>query len=96
MKGKHKNFTNAMKVKVVLEVLRGQKTMTAIASEYGIHPNQLTKWKKQVLSGLPDLFNTGKNRQDIGKDELITELYQQIGQMKVELDWLKKKSELIY
>jgi len=90
-----KAYSNALKAKIVLEILSGQKTMAEIASTYSVHPNQLSKWKKQVLDGLPDIFsgNEAERHRQETQEQLIAQLYQQIGQLKVELDWLKKKSE---
>ena len=66
-----------------------------IGSHYGVHPNQISAWKRQVLERLPDLFNGKRKKEEISAEQLQSELYQQIGQLKVELDWLKKKSQLI-
>ena len=93
-----RSYSNALKAKIVLEVLKSQKTMAEIASAHSVHPNQILKWKKQVLEGLPDIFSgndTERHRQET-QEQLIVQLYQQIGQLKVELDWLKKKSESFY
>ena len=95
MKGQRKNFSDAFKAKVVLEVIKGQKTMTEIASTYKVHPNQTSKWKKKVLLELPGIFSKKDKAMDETRDELINELYRQIGQQKVEIDWLKKKSDVI-
>jgi len=83
------------KAKVALEAIKGEKTVAEISSKYGIHPNQIGKWKKEVLERLPELFNGKMKKADKTADELQSELYQQIGQLKVELDWLKKKSRLL-
>jgi len=83
------------KAKVALEALKGEKTIVEIASRYGIHPNQISTWKKQALEGLPGLFNGKRKKEDLSAEQLQGELYQQIGQLKVELDWLKKKSQLL-
>jgi transposase-like protein len=93
MSRRRNHYSNAQKAKIVLEVLKGQKTMAEIASTYGVHPNQIAKWKRQVLEGLPELFSRKGIERDKAQEELIEQLYQQIGQLKVELDWLKKKSE---
>ena len=84
-----------LKAKVALEAIKGEKTVAEISSKYGIHPNQISKWKKEVLERLPELFNGKMKKADKTADELQAELYQQIGQLKVELDWLKKKSRLL-
>ena len=93
MSRRRNHYSNAQKAKIVLEVLKGQKTMAEIASTYGVHPNQISKWKRQVLEGLPELFSRKGTERDKAQEELIEQLYQQIGRLKVELDWLKKKSE---
>jgi transposase-like protein len=93
MSRRRNHYSNAQKAKIVLEVLKGQKTMAEIASTYGVHPNQIAKWKRQVLEGLPELFSQKEPAGAKAQEELIEQLYQQIGQLKVELDWLKKKSE---
>jgi len=85
----------AFKAKVALEAIKGEKTVAEISSKYGIHPNQVGKWKKEVLERLPEIFNGKIKRSEKTADELQAELYQQIGQLKVELDWLKKKSRLL-
>lgn len=80
------------KTKVVLETLKGQKTVAQICTEFSVHPNQISEWKKQVLSKLPSLFGETKTKLSEEEEESLTApLYQQIGQLKVELDFLKKK-----
>jgi len=85
----------AFKARVALEAIKGEKTVAEISSKYGIHPNQIGQWKRAVLERLPELFNGKVKKSDRTADELQAELYQQIGQLKVELDWLKKKSRLL-
>lgn len=91
-----KNYSSSEKVQIVLELLRGEVTQNQITAKYGIHSTQLYNWKKQALEGLKSVFSAKKDAKDKREDqnELIEELYKQIGQLKVELDWLKKKSEL--
>lgn len=84
------------KVKVVLEALKGQRTINEISSHYGIHPTQVNLWKKQVIENLPDVFSTRRTRVAAEEEELKAQLYQQIGQLKVELDWVKKKAGLFH
>ncbi len=83
------------KARVALEAVKGEKTITQLASQYGVHPNQIGQWKKKLLEELPLLFSDKRNSQDNGHEELEAELYRQIGQLKVELEWLKKKSQIL-
>lgn len=80
------------KTNVVLEVLKQEETLSQICSKFSIHPTQARRWKDNVLEVVKQSFN-GKTigAQLAEKDQLIDELYRQIGQLKVELDWLKKK-----
>lgn len=87
---KRKRYSAALKAKVGLEALMGIKTAGQIAREYEVHPVQVTQWKKQIREHLPDLFEPGRPTAE-GQDELIAQLHQKIGQLSVELDWLKKK-----
>lgn len=93
-KAQRKVFSADFKAKVALEAVRGRKTINEIATEFSVHPNQISQWKKQVLDEVQMVFST--KRDDAKRDEevLRNTLYQQIGQLKVELDWLKKKSGL--
>ena len=75
----------------MLEAIKNQRTIAEISSEYGVHANQITKWKRQVLDELPVIFSTRRERDQRDNEALQGELYRQIGQLKVELDWLKKK-----
>jgi transposase len=90
-----KNYDAPFKAKVALEAIKGERTLAEIASDYKVHPNQITKWKKLVLTELPNLFSLKRAKEDQEAKELQEELYRQIGQLTVELDWLKKKSALI-
>ena len=94
MKNKRRNHSAAFKAKVALETVKGDKTIAELASQYEVHPTQIIQWKKQLLESLPDLFNNSLHKDRQKQDELTEHLYQQIGQLKVELDWLKKKSGL--
>jgi transposase-like protein len=87
-----KKYSNDFKAKVALEAIRGQKTLNEISSEYGVHTTQITQWKKQVLDELPHIFAQPGSERAKSEEALIANLYQEIGQLKVELDFLKKKS----
>ncbi|MDY6972888.1 MAG: hypothetical protein SV775_11220 [Thermodesulfobacteriota bacterium] len=79
------------KAKVALEALKGEKSLAQLSSEFGVHANQISQWRKQLPKELPNLFSDRRKKQDRDQEDLISELYRQIGQLKVELDWLKKK-----
>lgn len=95
MKKQRKTDTTEFKVKVALEAIKGQRTISEISSHYAIPANQVMQWKKQALEGLPDAFSSRRERAAEDEETLKAQLYQQIGQLKVELDWLKKKSGLL-
>jgi putative transposase len=86
-----KRHSAELKAKVALEAIKGYKTANEIASEYGVHPTQIAQWEKQVLEELPDIFSSRRQKGAQEEEALKAALYQQIGQLKVELDWLKKK-----
>jgi len=90
-----KRHSAQVKGKVALEAIKGQKTVNEIASEYGVHPTQITQWKKQVLEELPQIFSSRRAKGEQAEEALKATLYQEIGQLKVELDWLKKKVERV-
>ena len=96
MPGQRKRYSTELKTKVALEAIRGHKTANEIADEYGVHPTHIEKWKKQALDGLPEVFSTRTNDQQKSQEELIATLYQQIGQLKVQVDWLEKKSKFLH
>lgn len=90
-----KRHNGAFKAKVALEAVKAEKTISEISSEYGVHPSQIRQWRRQLLDELPSIFTEKKKKAEKDRDELEAELYRQIGQLKVELDWLKKKSEIL-
>ncbi len=90
-----KKYNGAFKAKVALEAIKGENTTAQLSSKYGVHANQISKWKKQALEGLPELFSRKRQKKELDTEQLQDELYQQIGRLKVELDWLKKKSGLV-
>ena len=84
-----------LKAKVALEAIREQKTLSEIASLYEVHPSQVTRWRKRALEGLEEIFSNHQEKEKKEAEALTQELYRQIGQLKVELDWVKKKSGLL-
>jgi putative transposase len=92
MQNKRRNHSAVFKAKVALAAAKGDKTIAELAGEYQVHPNQITQWKKQLFESLPEIFSRRRRNEQHQQDELTAQLYQQIGRLKVELDWLKKKS----
>ena len=93
MPKQRKTYSSDLKVKVALEAIKGHKTANEIAAEYAVHPTQIAQWRKQALDGLPDVFSTRRSDQSKSEEALIASLYQQIGQLKVQVDGLEKKSK---
>lgn len=91
MPGKRKVHSPEFKAKVALEAIKGLKTTSELASQFQVHPTQINNWKKQALSNLPQSFRQGRQSQQKSEEELTSPLYEEIGRLKVELDWLKKK-----
>lgn len=87
-----KQYSADFKAKVGLEAIRGTKTTNELASEYEVHPTQIAEWKKMILERIPEIFSNRGKEKHRDEEALIATLYQQIGQLKVELDWVKKKS----
>jgi putative transposase len=90
-----KKHSGAFKAKVALEAVKSERTLNELAGHFEIHPSQVVQWKQRLLTGAVDLFNGGVERDAVEEAALRDRLYQEIGQMKVELDWLKKKHELL-
>ncbi len=86
-----RQHSGEFKAKVVLEALRGERTINELAAEYGVHPMQITQWKRVALEELPEVLSNRHGTKSKDEEALKAALYQQIGQLKVELDWLKKK-----
>jgi transposase-like protein len=91
MSRKRRVFGASFKAKVALAAARGDRTTAQLASEFSVHTSQVTAWKKQLLAQAAELFEDGRGRRDeSAADE--QELYEQIGRLKMEVEWLKKKS----
>lgn len=88
---KRRQFSAKFKTQAVLELLSNRSTINDLAGKYEIHPVQLSAWKKQFLSEAPRVFSDKRKKEEKTKEQQIEELYKQIGQQKVENDWLKKK-----
>jgi transposase-like protein len=89
---KRRRFAHEFKAKVALAAVRGDKTASELASQFGVHANQVSTWKKRLLEGAPELFADGQARSPEESSAKEQELYEQIGRLKMEVEWLKKKS----
>lgn len=87
-----KTFSKELKARVALEALRGEKTVAQLSSEYEVHATQINAWRKQALEGLPELFERGNGTDTKAQEVEKEQLYQQIGKLQVEVEWLRKKS----
>ena len=83
------------KARVAIEAIRGEKTLSQLGSQFKVHPIQITKWRKSALEQLPELFVDGRTRKGKSSEADSDALYEEIGRLKVELDWLKKKAGLL-
>ena len=88
---KRTKYTANFKFKVALEASKGHKTVNELASEYHLHPTQISSWKKQLLEEGAGVFSRNAGRKQQEQAEREAELYEQIGRLKMELEWLKKK-----
>jgi transposase-like protein len=89
-----RQFSAEFKSKVALAAIKGDRTLAELAGQFQVHPHQVMAWKKQALAVLPEVFSRKRDQDQAKSRELMDELYGQIGRLKVELDWLKKKSGL--
>ncbi len=92
MKKRRRKFTKDFKAKVALEAIKGQRPLNELAQEFGVQPNQIGIWKKQLLEAAPEIFNRGKDRDAEAAEVERDRLYRKVGQLQVEVDWLKKKT----
>ena len=93
MPKKRKVHSPEFKAKVSLDAIKGMKTASELASQFQVHPVQISTWKKQAIESLPEAFRRGNPAKPAATEqELTAPLYEEIGRLKVELDWLKKKS----
>lgn len=91
MRKERRQFSAKFKFQVALEALKELKSINEIASLYEVHPTQIKQWKKQLQEGGVDVFSSQRQKAAEAQDEVEANLYEQIGRLKMELDWLKKK-----
>jgi transposase len=84
-------FADKFKAQVAVEAVKGVKTLAELAAEYKVHPNQISDWKRQLLTNAPELFASGKKPRGKTDEELTAPLYEEIGRLKMDLRWLEKK-----
>lgn len=89
MSRKRKKHTEEMKARVALEAIRGVRTLSELSATYGVHPTVIAQWKRQLMRGASEVFRRGSGVRN--EDELTSPLYEEIGRLKMEIDWLKKK-----
>ena len=91
MNGKRKQHSAAFKAQVALAAVKGDRTVNELASHYGVHPTLIHGWKKQLLAGADQVFNNGSKGATADAEAEKAELFEQIGRLQMELEWLKKK-----
>lgn len=88
---KPRKHSNNFKAEVGFEALVENETIGQLSSKYGVHPTQIRRWRDDIKTGLPEIFNKGRDGELEEKNQLIDQLYHQVGQLSTELTWLKKK-----
>lgn len=91
MGAKRRGYTDKFKAKVALDAIKGIKTLAELASQYQVHPTQISAWKKRLLDGSAGIFSGGKSHSGRTEEELTAPLYEEIGRLKMDLKWLEKK-----
>jgi len=90
-----KQYSPKFKGRVAVEAIRGEKTLSQLGSQFKVHPIQIAKWRKTAVEQIPELFVDGRARKGRNGEDNSDALYEQIGRLKMELDWLKKKVGLL-
>src|SRR5678815_2387540 len=94
MSTQRKQYSAECKARVALEALKGLKTVNELGSTYGVHPTQIAPWKHRLHKEMAEIFSARRAKREQAQEALQAQLYQQIGQLKVELHWRKKKLDL--
>lgn len=92
MARKRKAHAAAFKAKVALAAMKGDKTVSELASVHGVHPTMIHTWKKHLVDHAEEIFQSGAKASSAEHEALQAQLYEQVGRLKMELDWLKKKA----
>ena len=89
-----RSFGADFKARVALEAIKGERTLSELASHYEVHPNQIRLWKKRLLEEMSGIFSDKRRKEKVAEEGDKAKLYEEIGRLKIEVDWLKKKSGL--
>jgi transposase len=89
---KRKKFSKEFKAKVAVEAIKGQRPVNELAQEFDVHPNQIARWKKDLLEMAPEVFSKNKDREAKRTEMERDQLFRKVGQLQIEVDWLKKKT----
>ena len=92
MSRKRKQHGSGLKAKVALAAVRGDRTTSELAAKFQVHPTQVSQWKRALVEGAEDLFGRDRGREAQEQEALVADLYEQIGRLRMELEWLKKKA----
>ena len=92
MTGTRKRYSASFKARVALEAAKQTKTLAELSGRHQVHSDQISQWKKQLLDGIESLFRDGRRHDHDDSQAIQAELYEQIGRLKMELEWLKKKA----
>lgn len=91
MNRKRKKHTDDMKARVALEAIKGVRTLSELSAAYGVHPTVIAQWRRQLIERAAEVFSRGNATGGRSEQELTAPLYEEIGRLKIEIDWLKKK-----
>jgi putative transposase len=91
MNKKRRSFTDKFKAKVAIEAIRGMKSISELASDFKVHTNQISQWKKQLIENASGVFSGKNGQSQKTEEELTAPLYEEIGRLKMDIKWLKKK-----
>ncbi len=91
MNKKRRSFTDKFKAKVAIDAVKNLKTLGELATEHKVHPNQISKWKKELLARASEIFSGKKSAKNKTEEELTAPLYEEIGRLKMDVKWLEKK-----
>jgi transposase-like protein len=92
MSRKRKQHGSGLKAKVALAAVRGDRTTSELAAKFQVHPTQVSQWKRALMEGAEDLFGRDRGREAQEQEALVADLYEQIGRLRMELEWMKKKA----